>query len=489
MKQRSFKVRIRDVENLYQDLVMNRISEDYGIGELWLEKKPLEAIDVRCSKIKDKFSVYFNLEAYSQDKDNISYVNLEIPLGYLAETKKFRFEVMSEDQGQVMILDETGKDEFYIKMLENGDLQIGFGYFEVPSKKIISVNNFEAVLTKMGSLVEDVVVGLCRACAERIPRDTLFLVTEEELIRSQNDFGNNTDDDVSGTQVEKKAERKGLVPVEKIDFGFEAIGGQTKAKQEIMDIANSLKYPTVYQSWGTRAPKGVLLWGPSGTGKTILAKALASAIDASFYNVKLSEVFTKWYGESSNNIQRLFNTAIKQIKNTSKPAMIFFDEIDALVGDRDGMHEESQRVTQAILTNLDGLEPISGLTVIAASNRKDIIDKAFLRPGRIDRLVEVPLPNALGRLEIMLVHMNASQTKAGQTLFALDSFDGPVLAQRTKGMSGAEIAEIVRRALEDKAKLQISSSIRPAPVTMEDIMYQINNYEQRSINKTIGFQV
>jgi transitional endoplasmic reticulum ATPase len=181
------------------------------------------------------------------------------------------------------------------------------------------------------------------------------------------------------------------------------------------------------------APKGVLLYGPPGTGKTMLARAVATATEANFIPVKGPELLDKFVGESEKAVREVFERA-----RANAPAIVFFDEIDALTPERgDSDADAPERVVSQLLTELDGLERLADVTVVAATNRPDRIDPALLRPGRLERLVEVPVPDEEARAAIFRVHTrNVPTTNL--------NFDA--LARETAGFTGSDIEAVIREA-------------------------------------------
>ncbi|MGC9097128.1 MAG: ATP-binding protein, partial [Infirmifilum sp.] len=180
---------------------------------------------------------------------------------------------------------------------------------------------------------------------------------------------------------------------------------------------------------GIDPPKGILLYGPPGTGKTLLAKAVATESEANFVSIKGPEIFSKWVGESERAIREIFRKA-----RQAAPSVIFIDEIDALAPMRGLVSTDSgvtERVVSQLLTEMDGLERLEGVVVIAATNRPDIIDPALLRPGRFDRLIYVPPPDEKARLEIFKVHT--------KRMPLAEDVDLAELAKRTEGYTGADI--------------------------------------------------
>ncbi|MFQ5712328.1 MAG: AAA family ATPase, partial [Candidatus Geothermarchaeales archaeon] len=218
---------------------------------------------------------------------------------------------------------------------------------------------------------------------------------------------------------------------------WDDIGGLEGVKQELQEAVEwPLKNPEVFKRMGIRPPKGILLYGPPGCGKTLLARAVATESEANFVTIKGPEVFSKWVGESEKAIREVFRKA-----RMASPAVIFFDEFDSLVPRRGMGYADSgvtERVISQLLTEMDGIMTLEDVVVIAATNRPDIVDPAILRPGRFDRLIYVPEPNKEARLEIFKIY-----TK-GMPLAKDVNLDQ--LASMTKSYSGADIEALCREA-------------------------------------------
>ena len=181
------------------------------------------------------------------------------------------------------------------------------------------------------------------------------------------------------------------VYLESPDIQWTAIGGLEEVKRELQEAVEwPLRYPDLYTKLGHSMPKGLLMHGPSGTGKTLLAKAVATESEANFISVRGPELLSKWVGESERGIREIFRRA-----RQAAPCVVFFDEIDSIAPTR-GMGGDSmvtERVVSQLLTELDGIQALSGVVVLAATNRADMIDPALLRPGRFDKIVFVPMPD------------------------------------------------------------------------------------------------
>jgi len=251
--------------------------------------------------------------------------------------------------------------------------------------------------------------------------------------------------------VPPSAMREVLVEVPKVKW--EDVGGLEDVKEALKEAVEwPIKNPECFKRVGVKPPKGILLYGPPGVGKTYIAKALANEAGVNLVAVKGPEILTMWVGESERKLRDLFRRA-KQVA----PAIILFDEIDALAPKR-GV-EMGTRVTEQVvsqlLTELSGIEDMEGVVVIATTNRPDIIDSALLRPGRFDRLIYVPAPDEKTRLEIFKVHTRDMPLKG----VSLDK-----LAKETDGYSGADIEALCREA----ALFALREDIKTNEITMKN---------------------
>jgi len=227
------------------------------------------------------------------------------------------------------------------------------------------------------------------------------------------------------------------VLIETPNIHWEDIGGLASVKQELQEtIEWPLKYGRIYSHMKATPPKGILLYGPPGTGKTLLAKAVATESQANFISVKGPEFLSKWVGESEKAVRETFRKA-----RQAAPCVVFLDEIDSIAPVRGGSHDSnvSERVVSQLLTEMDGLESLHNVTVIAATNRPDIIDPGLLRPGRFDRLVFVPPPDLEARKEILRIHTKGKPIA--------DDVKLDELAKKMDGFTGADIAAVCNEAV------------------------------------------
>ncbi|KAF7686078.1 26S proteasome regulatory subunit 10B [Cucumispora dikerogammari] len=266
-----------------------------------------------------------------------------------------------------------------------------------------------------------------------------------------------------------------LTPENLDSISFENIGGLNKEIQELREVIElPLINPHLYDRIGIKPPKGVLLYGPPGTGKTLLAKAVAKCIKVNFLSVTASSLIEKYIGESSRMIRELF-----QYARNNSPAVIFIDEIDAIGSKRSNEHgscdREVQRTLMELLNQLDGFSGLERVGVVMATNRPDILDEALLRPGRVDRKIEIPLPDVKGRIDILKIYINSSNethnfaeahhsgdNNETQTLYADDSeynsnekelpssidevINIELIAKLTHGFNGADLRHLVTEA-------------------------------------------
>jgi transitional endoplasmic reticulum ATPase len=237
------------------------------------------------------------------------------------------------------------------------------------------------------------------------------------------------------------------VQIQRPNVRWQDVGGLQDVKEELAEaIEWPLKHAELFEEADIRPPKGILLYGPPGTGKTMIAKAVATTSEANFISVKGPELLSKWVGESEKAVREIFRKA-----RQAAPCVIFFDELDAIAPRRgsEGDAHVTERVISQMLTEMDGLEDLKGVVVMAATNRPDIIDEALLRPGRFDRILEVPAPDATARKDILKIH---TAKKPLDPSVNLDK-----LVDMTNGMTGADIAAMVNAAAMIAVKERISS--------------------------------
>ena len=280
--------------------------------------------------------------------------------------------------------------------------------------------------------------SLCKEAAMRVVRRILpEIQNDEEIPKEVMEKIVVTGDDFKNAQKEIQPSALREVLVQIPDIKWSDIGGLENIKQELKEAVEwPLKHPETFQRLGIRPPKGTLLYGIPGTGKTLLAKAVASESEANFISIKGPELLSKWVGESEKGVREVFRKA-KQ----AAPTVIFFDEIDAIAGARSGNDTDSgvtKRVVNQLLTEMDGLEELEDVAIIAATNRPDILDAGLMRPGRFDRHIHVKEPDEEARLAIFNVHT--------KNMPLAKDVDLKKLAKNTDGYVGADIEAVCREA-------------------------------------------
>ena len=265
---------------------------------------------------------------------------------------------------------------------------------------------------------------------EKLPPETL-----DKLIVNNEDF--------QKALIEVTPSGMREVFIENPDVKWEEVGGLEDVKRELQEAVEwPMKYPGLYDKLGHKMPRGILLHGPSGTGKTLLAKAVATQSEANFVSVRGPELLSKWVGESERGIREIFRRA-----RQASPCVVFFDEIDSIAPIRGAGGETAvtERVVSQLLTELDGMENMHGVVVLAATNRPDMIDPALLRPGRFDKIIQIPLPNKESRK--MILKINAEKIPINDNPNDPQRVDIDKIAEMTDGLSGADTAAIANTAV------------------------------------------
>ncbi len=274
----------------------------------------------------------------------------------------------------------------------------------------------EAAMKCLGRLVPELELD------KPVPQDIL-----EKMKVTADDFND------ALKEVEPSAMREVLVEIPRITW--EDVGGLEGVKRQLKEMIElPIESPDSFIRMGIKPAKGVLLYGPPGTGKTLMAKAVANESKANFISIKGPEIMSKWVGESEKAVRQMFKKA-KQVA----PAIVFLDEIDAIAPRRGigGDTNVTERVVNQLLTSMDGLESLDRVTVIAATNRPDIVDPAILRPGRFDRLILLPVPDEASRMSILRIHTKSMPLK---------DVDLDTITMRTEGYVGADLENLCREA-------------------------------------------
>ena len=284
-------------------------------------------------------------------------------------------------------------------------------------------------------------------------------------------------DSLQVTERDFKEAMKGIEPsalrevfVEVPDVSWDRVGGLEDTKERLREtIQWPLDYPDVFEQMDLEAAKGVLLYGPPGTGKTLMAKAVANEAQSNFISIKGPELLNKYVGESEKGVREVFEKA-----RSNAPTVVFFDEIDSIAGERGQRMGDSgvgERVVSQLLTELDGLEELEDVVVVATTNRPDLIDSALLRPGRLDRHVHVPVPDEGARRAIFAVHTEHKPLA--------DDVDLDELARRTDGYVGADIEAVCREA-SMAATREFINSVSPEDTgtSVGNVLVTMDHFEQ-----------
>ena len=358
-----------------------------------------------------------------------------------------------KSRGKVVVIGATNRENALDPALRRGgrfDREIELG---VPDKKgrkeILQIHtrgmplekevNLDELASRTHGYVGADLAALCREAAMKTLRRVLPKIDLEEeqvpvdilesLRITRNDFME------AYKEVQPSAMREVLI--ERPNVRWTDIGGLERIKKQLKEaIEWPLKYPDMFRRMGIRPPRGIFIFGPPGTGKTLLAKAVARESEANFISIKGPELLSKWVGESEKGVREVFRKA-----RTAAPCIVFFDEIDSFASRR-GTYTGShviETVVNQLLTEMDGLEELKDVIVIAATNRPDLVDPALLRPGRFDSLIQIPPPNREARRKIFEVHV--------KTTPVAKDVDIVKLAEATDGYSGADIAGVVREAV------------------------------------------
>jgi transitional endoplasmic reticulum ATPase len=380
-----------------------------------------------------------------------------------------------EDRGQVIVIGATNRVDSIDPALRRGgrfDREIEIGVpDETGRREILDVH------TRGMPLAED--VDLDRVAGRThgfVGADLHTLTTEAAMhaLRRTRDEPEVTREDLEAAlrTVEPSAMREYVA--ESPTVTFDDVGGLAEAKSTLEQAVEwPLEYGPLFTATNTDPPSGVLLYGPPGTGKTLLARAVAGESGVNFIRVAGPELMDRYVGESEKAVREVFDRA-----RQTAPAIVFFDEIDGIAGGRMDGNEVTERVVSQLLTEMDSAAENPNLVVLAATNRRDMLDDALLRPGRLEQHVEVPDPDEAGRREILSVHTE------GKPLG--DDVDLDDLAEETEGLSGAQIESLVRAA-SMRAISEVAAGVDPeaANERADDVVIGRDDFEH-AIERVAG---
>jgi len=397
-----------------------------------------------------------------------------------------------EERGEVVVIGATNRVDAIDPALRRGgrfDREIEVGVPDRDGRKEIL-----QVHTRNMPLVEEIDLdeyaenthGFVGADLESLAKESAMHALRRirpEIDLESDEIDADVLNSIQVTETDFKEAMKGIEPsalrevfVEVPDVSWDQVGGLEDAKERLREtIQWPLEYPEVFEELDMQAAKGVLMYGPPGTGKTLLAKAVANESESNFISIKGPELLNKFVGESEKGVREVFSKA-----RENAPTIVFFDEIDSIAterGQNSGDSGVGERVVSQLLTELDGLESLEDVVVIATTNRPDLIDSALLRPGRLDRHVHVPVPDEDARRKILEVHTRNKPLA--------DDVDLDAIARKTEGYVGADIEAVAREAsmnasrefIGSVSREEVGESVGNVRVTMqhfEDALSEVN---------------
>lgn len=456
-----FAVRIANPTKLFRAIQRNFKG---GIGEFSLPEISKKAkVNVETTDYHDAF----NIKAIISRDVSVDY-NPKEYLDLLISLKKKYPEISAEKypNSQIVYYVLQGQNGTLLKLSEDSGICIEllkgstFGFENRTSIKELKKDSFTTIAEDFSEAFQAVIEGIYEANRQKLP--------EKDFVLSVPKFRQ----EISTLKFPLPKELEGKIDLEVPGVSFEDIGGQEKAKKELQKILIALDQPELYKEFGTRPPKGVLLYGPPGTGKTFLAKALATEGNAFFISVSLSEITSKYYGETEKIIRGIFDWAAKVGKE--KSTILFFDELDSIARDREDSHEATQRALATFLTAMSGFQEVKNVIVMGATNRITKIDEALLRSGRFDRKIHVVLPDEEGLKSIFRIGRKQAEEDSGNKQLFSENLDlGLIVAEmKEAGFSGADVMEVFRRAQDEKAYLKYIGE-PCGPTTAEDFLIVI----------------
>lgn len=387
---------------------------------------------------EDDKNLMFRFSEYIEKRGEISESNLNDALEKFKVKEKESLSRDSPDKKDSPEKEKSRKDEPERDIASEVRRIKSLMHFITDDKKIVNLKEIAMrthgfVGADLSALSKEAAMNVLRKVLPDINIDDKDETIPDEILMklqiSMDDFYE------SMKTVRPSALREVFIEIPNVKWND--VGGLEEIKQELKEAVEwPIKNPESFTRLGVKPPKGILIYGPPGTGKTMLAKAVANESEANFILVKGPELLSKWVGESEKAIRQVFHKA-----RQTAPTIIFFDEIDS-IAPRRSSNDDSNRVTETVvnqmLTEMDGLEEMNKVVIIAATNRPDIMDTALLRPGRFDRIILAPVPDTSAREQIFRIHLSK--------MSLADDVDIKMLAKKTEGYVGADIEAICREA-------------------------------------------
>ncbi len=460
-KTKGFRVKIEAAENIYR-LLKEPTRRKAVLGKAVLSP-PFEEIRLLSASSGKEISleVYIDVGTFIGEDKQPYYYPLALPL--LALMKRFQIFFVQPKVVHVYPSKDAAEPRFVITR-HDGQIIVSAGKYGEESAPAISLTTPEDLRVKLeflGRIVETMVQQIYKLYAgSAVSSDASKPHFSEPDVNFyiRGPVNNKEPEDDSGGSGDKyEKEYKTAVhkiEPEEIEVTLDDVQGADEAKEEVMEVIDFLKNPEKYEKVGAKVPRGVLLSGPPGTGKTMLAKAVAKAAGVPFYSASGSEFVAIYVGMGAAKVRALFNAARKD-----SPCIIFIDELDSLARQRtggSGGQAEYDHALSQILTELDGFERNKGIIVMAATNAPELLDPSIMRPGRLDRHIVMDLPDAAGREAILRVHAKNKPLS--------DDVNLKEIALSANGFSGAELASLLNEAAllaarEQKEKIEMKHVI------------------------------
>jgi AAA+ superfamily predicted ATPase len=463
-KESGIELIVQEPEKIYSDLKKIKLNMDYHLLECSLFGD-LNYLDLKAKSNGEEYTIYGTI-GFKFTQDNKA---VKLDMNFL----KLLYNNVSISNDGAIIYDE--KNEPCISIYHPNTMNYylisfgaGFGSIKSPVsvKKLGSASDFKTAIERNIKELEKILNGYYIGRGVNIPK------TKYYISRDGGNFDQKPDISSEGpgllnipkiTPMDKTGKNRKIVY-------FDDVIGQDEAKEAFLKLKEAIKNPEIYKKWGTNPSKGILLHGPSGTGKTLLARALAYETDSDFFEIICSDLTNPYFGMT----ERILKSYISEADRCER-AIVFFDEIEAIAGKRTESSGATNRCTGTLLKLLEDSKSF----FVGSTNLLDAVDSGLLRPNRFDLIIPTYLPNESERKQLFLLFRdnaeNNTDIKERKVLF--DSLDWDITAKRSENLTGADIQEVIRRVLENKAQIEISTGATPTGVTEADLLEEIRKYD------------